>query len=158
MNDKNLIQQMNAYGQRKIEEAKQQELDLDKEKELLIQQIRDLKPRIEKIIKIGNVARDNNIIKTYCDFTYFDSRKRENGYFETDGWYHRLGFVGKSKYVPITELGIEGGGACAYNLTTDGTAVKVEGKETIHVLKRFVEEFDQFEKELLEYITKTIQK
>ena len=78
--------------------------------------------------------------------------------FITNGWSHLLGFVDKSiapQKLPFMYLGIQGGGFYTYNLKTDGRTVYVsgsDGRDKIHVLNRFVKEFDRFEKEFYAYV------
>ena len=151
MNEKDLIQQMNAYGQRKAQEEQQKQANNEKEKELAIQKIKALKPRIQKLIRIGQAALDNNIIRLS---SMDSSDQRAFGYFRADGWHHQLGFISTGGYMPrtIKAMGIEGGGCCYYNLETDGTYIKVSGRDALYVLNRFLKEIDKFEEDLLRHI------
>lgn len=122
-------------------------------------QIVALKPRIDEIIEVGNACLKHDIPLTGSAWGGHEGYDTHQ--FMTNSWSHLLGFVdawenGKKK--PITQLGIKGGGYCYYNLETDGITVNVSGSETEHVLKRFVEEFDEFESEFYKYVDKVTQK
>jgi hypothetical protein len=120
-------------------------------------QIIALKPRIDELIAVGNACL-NNGIKIFHDSP---TQSYENGYFCTNGWSHLLGFVRNyedCKLKSITKLGIWGGGCCYFNLETDGITVDVSGIETEYVLKRFVNEFDEFESEFYKYVDNVTKK
>ena len=106
---------------------------------------------------VGNSCLKNNIRIKYNSCNYCDY---EHGHFITDAWAHLLGFVIEGRIQDkntIYYLGIEGGGCCQWNLKTDGNTVYVEGAtqdKKLYVLKRFVDEFDEFESKFYSYVDK----
>ena len=53
--------------------------------------------------------------------------------------------------MPFTKVGKIGGGACTWNLKTDGNEIIVDG-EVERVLKMFLEQFNEFEEEFYKYV------
>lgn len=136
-----------------IEEHKKQE-DKNNEIENLKKQILSKGDKIKHLIKLGAHCYINGLFKSdnnVCHY-YLDSLTRKNGFFLTDSYYHRLGFC-----CNFTRLGIYGGGACDYNMSTDGDIIYVTGSDTLYVLKRFVNELEEFEHDLLNYIEEKIK-
>lgn len=139
---------------KEVMEQRQKEIRIEEYKE----KIRSFKPRIDELIKVGNACLKNGIKlegKEWGGHEGYDTHQ-----FITNGWSHLLGFVGeknhenRTEFLPIKKLGIYGGGCCYYNLETDGVTIDVSGKEAEYVLKRFVTEFDKFEKAFYEYVDK----
>ena len=126
----------------------------------LISEIRTLKPRIDELLVTGNACMQSGIEltgKAWGGHEGYDTHQ-----FITNGWSHLLGFVQERdpntrQYLPFSKLGIMGGGACRFNLETDGVKVNVTG-DTIYILNRFIKEFDSFESELYSYIDQTLAK
>ena len=111
--------------------------------------ILDLKPRIDELLEVGNACLQNGIPlegQAFGGHEGYDTHQ-----FITNSWSHLLGFVAE-KDRPFTKLGIAGGGACDYNLKTDGVDITVSGNAVAHVLKRFVDEFDNFERSFYAYV------
>lgn len=123
--------------------------------------IKELAPRIKKLIILGNELYRQGLLEDY---------------FYTDGWTHSLGFNRATKRfkfrcdnTPIKFLGIECGGACGDTdlwVNSEGN-IKVaytsglwsksgklcdNDKISTWALKRFAENFDVFEQRLLKYI------
>ena len=127
---------------------------------ILTAQIRLLKPRIDDLIATGTACLENDIPlqgNAYGGHEGYDTHQ-----FITNGWSHLLGFVQNRdpqtrKMLPFTKLGIWGGGACNYNLETDGVTLNVSG-DAIYILKRFVDEFDAFENAFYSYVDKVLEK
>lgn len=119
------------------------------------QQIRSLKPRIAELLEVGNACLEHNIPlegRRWGGHEGYDTHQ-----FITNSWSHLLGFVwkyekGTRRPQPFTKLGIMGGGACNFNLETDGETIDVSGGDILYVLKRFVDEFDRFEDEFYKYV------
>ena len=134
-------------------------------------EIRDLKPRIEKIIKIGNICIDNNIILNKIG-TYNKCLYKEDNY-ETDAIYHQLGFY-PNAYVshPLyrcTEyqyIGFVNGGANGNkDFITNGDVIKhvwfrtheeINEPEDVELMiyhcRKFLDKFPIFEKKFYEFI------
>lgn len=155
------LDKINAYkGNEEFLKATAEQKVQD-EASALVAQIRALKPRIDELLEVGNACLANGIPmegKAFGGHEGYDTHQ-----FITNGWSHLLGFVSDRelntrKQLPFTKLGIHGGGACYYNLETDGVTVDVSGKEANYVLSRFVKEFEKFENEFFKYVDKVIEK
>ena len=140
-----------------------EKLEKAAEKEHLIEYtkglIRALKPRIDELLEVGNACLEHNIPlegKAWGGHEGYDTNQ-----FITNSWSHLLGFVAyrspsnRNKIV-FKQLGIMGGGACNYNLKTDGTTIEVDG-DVLWVLKHFVEKFDEFEREFYSYVDSVVE-
>lgn len=150
----NRIDKIAQFAQRKEQEK------LSKEQEEMRQiaeykaKIREFKPRIDELLTVGNACLKHGIAltgKAWGGHEGYDTHQ-----FITNSWSHLLGFVHEysqilNSYKPFTQLGIMGGGACNFNLKTDGLYIDVSGSE-LYVLKRFVNEFDEFEREFYKYV------
>lgn len=160
MNVNDLMNKISDYSEIKKKDEEQALLEKHKHIDDLKDMIKEKSYKIAELIKLGNHALKNNIIKPYYAWNdYLTGRKY--GYFFTDGWFHYLGFVWDYSSEKITHLGIEGGGYFRYNLKVNEKELVVSSKDTDReedVLTRFVEEFDKFEKDFVNYITKTIEK
>ena len=132
---------------------KREEEQLEKETKSLRQideykeKIKALKARIDELLAVGNACLEHGI--TLTGQAWGGHEGYDTNQFITNGWSHLLGFVSE-KGLPFTKLGICGGGACNYDLKTDGI--------TINILKRFVNEFDEFETEFYKYIDKVTER
>ena len=129
---------------RKIERERQEEMTITKE-------IMSLKPRIENLMLVANSCLSKGI--------YIGRPKPLRGYGTKDGYFLadavRLGFDTDGRR-PVYYLVIRGGGFGEhYKLKTDGEVVEIEGKK-LSALKRFLNEFDEFEKEFYAYVDKFI--
>ena len=138
------------------------------ELEQLMNEIRKLEPRITDIIIIGNMCREHGIplrqYGTYRKCTYKD------GSYETDGIYHQLGFypINKPYYKlgpndKYKYIGIEMGGALGNrDFITNGEIIadtdndnydtSIKYKPSIRHCKRFLKDFEEFEKAFYEFI------
>ena len=116
--------------------------------------IKALKPRIDELISVGRACQAHNIPlkgSAWGGHEGYDTHQ-----FITNSWSHLLGFVetrdiDTRKPLPFSTLGIWGGGACHWNLETDGSTIEVSGDEE-YVLRKFVEGFDTFETEFYKYV------
>lgn len=125
------------------------------EKEIRIEEykdvIRSLKPRIDELLEVGQACYDNGIELSggrWGGHEGYDTHQ-----FFTNGWSHLTGFYGTDfKYV-----GKAGGGACNWDLKTNGDEIIVSGSEE-YILKKFIEQFDEFETEFYKYVDKITQK
>ena len=122
----------------------------------LVDKIKELQPRINDLLIVGNACLFNKIPLTGTGFGCKEGYDTHQ--FITNGWSHLLGFVDNSiahQKLPFMYLGIQGGGFYTYDLKTDGHTVYVsgsDGRDKIHVLNRFIKEFDKFEKEFYAYV------
>lgn len=139
-------------------DAKQMEEDLAalNQIEEYKKRIRALKPRIDELIRVGNACLEHGIPLTG------ESWGCHQGYdthqFISNGWSHLCGFIQRRdmntrEILPFTQVGKVGGGACNYNLATDGETVEVTG-DAAFVMNRFLEDFDEFETEFYKYVDK----
>lgn len=111
--------------------------------------IKELKPRIDELLAVGNVCRENNI--PLAGSRWGGHEGYDTHQFISNGWSHVTGFISEGKDILFTKVGKVGGGACTWNLKTDGNEIIVEG-EVENVLKYFLEEFDEFETEFYKYV------
>lgn len=124
------------------------------------QKLRELKPRIDEIIKVGNyaVSKGFNINKSGCG----GHEGYDTGLFFSNGWSHHIGFINET---PIRYVGIVAGGACGeIDFWTDGDVIApvehsrhkvIKGAEVpIYTLEHFVNGFEKFETEFYAYIDK----
>lgn len=109
--------------------------------------IRELKPRIDELLEVGNACLEHKIPLVGSGWGCHEGYDTHQ--FFSNGWSHLVGFVGGGN--KITKVGKIGGGACDYNLITDGETIDVSG-DIEYVLKSFVEGFDTFEKEFYAYV------
>lgn len=134
---------------RKIERERQEEMAMTK-------QIMSLKPRIEDLILVANSCLSKGIyIGRPNPHRSYPSRGygTKDGYFLADAV--RLGFDTDGRR-SVYYLVIRGGGFGEhYKLKTDGEVVEIEGKK-LSALKRFLNEFYEFEKEFYAYVDKFI--
>ncbi len=136
----------------------------DQEKKSLVEQIQQLKPRIDQLLEIGNACRDAQIPLT--GRAWGSREGYDTNQFVTNSWSHLVGFVDHGTYYPLTQLGINGGGACGvWNFRTNGVQVYEEHEHTTETLepqighmKRFLNEFDKFEKSFYDYVDKLVEK
>lgn len=148
MDEKTLSALIDGYASEQERKAIEKAKEAEREKQSLIDRIKSLKPRIDVLLRLG--AKCHRAGVTLDRTAPAQNRgKREYGYFFADRVSHELGFTDNFK-----ELAIEGGGCCYYDLHTDGDHVDVEGHEELHVLRRFVEEFDRFEGDFFSYVEK----
>jgi hypothetical protein len=154
------VENIAKYAQKKEEERTAKELNTIRQIEEYKEKIKALKPRIDELLEVGNACLEHGIPlegKEWGGHEGYDTNQ-----FITNSWSHLLGFVAKSdrimrKRLPFTHLGIMGGGACNYNLKTDGVTVEVSGQE-LWVLKAFIDRFDTFEEEFYKYVDKVTAK
>jgi hypothetical protein len=139
-------------GREKMTKAENERLEIKR----LVDEIKELQPRINDLLIVGNACLFNKIPLKGTGFGCKEGYDTHQ--FITNVWSHLLGFVDKSiapQKLPFMYLGIQGGGFYTYNLKTDGRTVYVsgsDGRDKIHVLNRFVKEFDRFEKEFYAYV------
>ena len=145
------INKIENFAKQKYEEAQMRETKMNQQIEEYKQQIRMLKPRIDELLEVGNACLEHSIPLTGRGWGCHEGYDTHQ--FITNGWSHLLGFVKNHSQATFTKLGIEGGGACNYNLETDGDMINVTG-DKCYVLKKFVDNFDRFESEFYKYVDK----
>lgn len=150
------INNIAKFAQKKEEERITKEMTIARQIEEYKETIKSFKPRIDELIAVGNACLEHGIAlegKAWGGHEGYDTNQ-----FITNSWSHLLGFVVNydrtmRKKMPFTKLGIMGGGACNFDLKTDGVTVEVSG-DVLWVLKKFVEGFDLFETEFYKYVDK----
>lgn len=150
----NRLENIAAFVERREEKALQAEQTKNDNIKKYKEEIRALKPRIEELVKIGNACLQANIPLTGQSFGCHEGYDTHQ--FMSNSWSHLLGFINHNKG-PIISMGIIGGGACNFNLITDGDLINVSGDEEF-VLKRFLDNFDTFETEFYNYVDKITSK
>ena len=148
------IDDIKRYKQKCDEEVMNKEIAKNNAIEACKEQIRALKPRIDELLEVGNACKNNGIALTGREWGARESYDTHQ--FMTNSWSHLLGFVG-DRDKDFTCLGIYGGGACDYNLATDGKTIEVSG-DVLYILQRFIREFDMFEAEFYKYVDKVVGK
>lgn len=144
------IDNIKKFAQKKAEEKIDKEMEVIRQIKECKEKIKSFKPRIDGLIEVGNACLEHGIKltgKAWDSYEGYDTHQ-----FFTNSWSHLLGFVYDKN--EINCLGIFGGGFCDYHLKTDGDFIEVEGRSVLYVLKRFVNEFDEFETEFYKYVDK----
>lgn len=152
----NRIDNIAKYAHKKEEEKNNKEMIIAQQIEEYKEKIKSFKSRIDELLVVGNACLEHGIPldgKAWGGHEGYDTNQ-----FITNSWSHLLGFVSvydhnARKSLPFTKIGIMGGGACNYNLATDGEIIEVSGNVS-YVLKKFVENFDEFEMEFYKYVDK----
>lgn len=142
------------YAQKKEIEKTEKEMAIATQIKEYKEKIKSLKPKIDELLLVGNACLENKIPlegQAWGGHEGYDTHQ-----FITNSWSHLLGFVNNydrntRKRLSFIKLGIHGGGACNFNLETDGIMIDVSGDE-LYVLKKFVDKFDEFESEFYKYI------
>ena len=136
-----------------------------------LNKIKELKPRIEALIILGNKCIEEGIdFPSSSETTKLGYGNGYNSYnFIADGFYHHVGFMdcekvywhqGKNKYKTIAHMGIKNGGCCgSFDFYTDGTGTFYKDRESGRIkeadlrdLKNFLKEFDSFEAAFYKWI------
>lgn len=137
--------------------ARQKEIETKNRFDTALAKIKELKPRIDDLIKLANYAKDNGI-----DFNkrgWGGHEGYDTGMFYTNSWSHLVGFVNRD---PITLLGIDAGGACGdVDFRTNGEHTFGLNRNTMAIIEpslyrmeNFIKKFDEFEREFYAYIEK----
>lgn len=156
MNAQERLNNINSFVEKKEAEKMTKTENESLEIKRLVDEIKELQPRISDLLIVGNACLFNKIPLKGTGFGCKESYDTHQ--FITNGWFHLLGFVDKSiapQKLPFMYLGIQGGGFYTYDLETDGYIVYVsgrDGRDKIYVLNRFIKEFDKFEKEFYAYV------
>ena len=137
-----LQERLNKISNKGNELKKQQIAEVKSREEKIIDfqnKILTLSTRIASLIEIGNALVTNNL---------------QCGSFRANGLSHKLGLYCKGKNV--VGLGIVGGGYCGedFAVNAQGAFIEHPSKLLDYVGKceQFLEEFDDFEKKLFEYV------
>ena len=146
---------VNFAQKREMEQMEKEVAKLNRIEEYK-ERIRVLKPRIDELLEVGNACVEHGIElegQAWGGHQGYDTHQ-----FISNGWSHLCGFIKEynqttRKQMSFTKVGKIGGGACNYNLTTDGITIDVSG-DVEYVLKRFLDEFDTFETEFYNYVDK----
>lgn len=149
----NRVDNIVKFAQKREEEQMEKEISIAKQIEEYKETIKSFKPRIDELLKVGSACKKHGIKltgKAWGGHEGYDTHQ-----FMTNSWSHLLGFVYNGDN-DFNCLGIFGGGACDFNLKTDGDFIEVEGN-VLYILKRFVDEFDVFETEFYKYVDKVTE-
>ena len=161
----NRIDKIRDYKNR-MEEKQQEECARKLEmNEFLIEAIKKLEPRIDELLITAHACMENGIeINKYGKSWHHMYDEWERGTFVSNGISHKVGFILDKKIEKIIAMGIINGGAYGYlDFYTDGHVIfsydsdknkREEPRE--YDMKRFLKEFDAFEKAFYEYVDKTI--
>lgn len=150
------IDNIARFAERKeIEQTEKEMAKLNRIEEYK-ERVRALKPRIDELLEVGNACLTHGISlegKAWGGHEGYDTHQ-----FISNSWSHLVGFIKEydqttRKPLPFTKVGEIGGGACHYNLTTDGVNINVSG-DIEWVLKDFLKDFDTFETEFYKYVDK----
>ena len=147
----NRVDNIKNFANKREIELKQKEDDKLNRIEEYKAHIRALKPRIDELLKVGNACLEHGIKLVGSDYGCIESYNTHQ--FLSNSWSHLVGFIYGGEEKPFTKVGKIGGGACDWNLTTDGVDINVSG-DIERVLKCFVDEFDIFETEFYAYVDK----
>ena len=103
------------------------------------------------MLEVGNACLEHGISLTGSAWGGHEGYDTHQ--FISNSWSHLVGFISEEKNKPFTKVGKIGGGACDWNLTTDGVSINVNG-DVERVLKLFLDGFDAFEAEFYAYVDK----
>lgn len=137
-------------NKRDIEQTQKKENSLNRIEEYKAH-IKTLKPRIDELLKVGNACLEYGIELnggSWGGHEGYDTHQ-----FFSNSWSHLVGFINDGKDKRITKVGKRGGGACNWELETNGIDIEVSGNIE-QVLKYFIDEFDEFETEFYKYVDK----
>ena len=137
--------------------ARQKEIETKNRFDIALAKIKELKPRIDDLIKLANYAKGNGI-----DFNkrgWGGHEGYDTGMFCTNSWSHLVGFVNRN---PIKLLGIDAGGVCGdVDFRTNGEYTFGLNRNTMAIvepslyhMENFIKKFDEFEREFYAYIEK----
>lgn len=153
MNVSERLKNLEDYASEKEMEEKRKTEKERQKKMAMIKDIKSLKPRINDLLLVANSCLSHGVRIENREWGFMDY---ENGNFAADAVTHHLGFsTYGEKTKTIRYLEIRGGGYDHYNLKTDGEIVDVQG-EKLYALKRFLNEFDEFESEFYAYVDRFI--
>lgn len=134
-----------------------------------VAKIKNLKPRIDKLIELANACLENDIdINKCCSSGWcrgYDNY--QDGTFVTNGISHHLGFLPPLDNI-IYEIGIIAGGCCGpWDLHTNGTYVTFVNQENdderdseekdISTLEKLLNDFEKFETAFYKYVDQIIE-
>lgn len=163
------IDKIKMYKESEDKKALNNVVEETKEYHTLMGKIVELQPRIAELIETVNACIKNGIeINKYRNshcYSGYDNYKQ--GTFVSNAISHKIGFIqgngvsfGYNPKTPITVMGIVNGGACgkldfhtnginAYSVHED---TKEMSKARIKDIKKFLDNFDEFEKAFYEYV------
>lgn len=161
MDINNILNKIENYKTATAERAEQERITTEHHRQILLDQIRVMKPDIDNLIKVAEMAREAGI-PLQVSLDCFDSSYKSGDFF-TDAMTHKIGFVPLSfNNKKIMGVGFEGGGYCGqYDFFTDGVAIYDRNRDngfsreasTEH-LEKFIEKFPEFERGFYDYIEK----
>ena len=152
----------------KIREVSKQINELEKQKEMRLIQLKNyfinekFKPYAERISALMEVA--NELIENHIMLGKYIGGRKESPEFISEAIFHELGFIPKHYdffnplNVTIYAIGFKGGGCDGYDfaINEDGIVVSCNDKELTMEdefrTKKFVKEFDKFERKFYEYV------
>lgn len=143
------IDNIKNFASKRDNELEQKKKDSLNKIEEYKNRIRTLKPRIDELLEVGNACLEHGISLTGSAWGGHEGYDTHQ--FISNNWSHLVGFISEEKNKPFTKVGKIGGGACDWNLTTDGVNIEVTGSVE-SVLRYFIEDFDEFETEFYKYV------
>lgn len=149
------IENIANFAQRRDEAVSAKKKQAEDREEFLKQTILGWSDRIQQLIDTANACVKHGI-KFWNDSANY--RDYDGRHFVTDGWCHILGFeFNRHNPSSITRIGKAGGGACHYDVFTDGKTIHATGEDRLWALEKFVETFDEFETKFYAYVDKICQ-
>lgn len=145
------IDNIKNFADKRDNELEQKKKDSLNRIEEYKRHIRTLKPRIDELLKVGNACLEHGISLTGSAWGGHEGYDTHQ--FISNSWSHLVGFISEGYNKPFIKVGKIGGGACDWNLTTDGVNINVNGNVE-RVLKLFLDGFDTFETEFYAYVDK----
>lgn len=150
------IENIAKFAQKRDDAQMEKERRIEMEIEMYKERIKALKHRIDELLTVGNACMEHGIPiegRAWGGHEGYDTNQ-----FISNSWSHLVGFIKEvdmetRKPLPLAKVGVRGGGACHFDLETDGVRIDVSG-EVLWVLKHFVEGFDEFETEFYKYVDK----
>ena len=158
MNEMSRLEKINQYAILKAQRDDQARMNKEKHLEELKQSIQALAPSVKELCSLLKALDSNKLLGTHPTF--------DKDFF-SDAWSHKLGFrylngtlqngtartSSTSTMNSIGAIGKMGGGACKWDIWLDeeGKFYGI-GEDLEFAMKRFLEEFDDFEANLFKFV------
>lgn len=167
----NRIEKIQNYKVVKDENERIAKENQDREVCELTEEVRALRPRIQRLIETANACTRNDIeIDAYSKDLNRSYDSHERGTFTTNGITHRVGFARTwtygTKNPVVAEMGIDAGGACGdLDFRTDGENVyslsekdyRTKSDPLAKHLKQFLRDFNSFETDFYAYVDNIVE-
>ena len=158
MNEMSRLEKINNYAILKEQRDEQARIDKEKHLEEMKQSVQALAPRVKELCSLIKALDSNKLLEIHSAF--------DKDFF-SDAWSHRLGFrylngtfkdgTARTSSMPtmnsIGAIGKMGGGTCKWDIWLDEEGkFHGIGEELEFAMKRFLEEFENFETSVFKFV------